>query len=54
MCDVFVVYVFYHFDAFWLAEKPVDIMQFNIVKEKFQKVLIEKLQSPAAQLQLTF
>ena len=44
----------YEFDKFWFAEKPRDIMQFNYVKEKFQKRIIHLLKDKKATLNGTF
>jgi len=49
---VCVVYLFYEFDKFWFAEKPADIMQFNVIKDKFVTRVTEQLQWPTAQLTL--
>ena len=49
-----IVYLFYEFDKFWFAEKPVDIMQFNIVKDKFVAVVAQHLRTQTAQLKLDF
>ena len=51
MC-VCAVYLFYEFDKFWFAEKPADIMQFNVVKDKFIARVAEQLQQQTAQLTL--
>lgn len=37
------VYLLYEFDKFWFTEKPADVMQFNVIKEKFQKQIIRRL-----------
>ena len=47
-----VVYLFYEFDKFWFAEKPADIMQFNVVKDKFVTLVSEELHAQTAQLKL--
>jgi len=48
------VYLFYEFNKFWMAEKPADIMQFNVVKDKFVGLVTEQLQTPTTQLTLDF
>ena len=48
-----VVYLFYEFDKFWFAEKPADIMQFNVVKDKFVSLVSGQLQMQTAQLRLS-
>ena len=48
------VYLFYEFDKFWFAEKPIDIMQFNVVKDKFVSLVAEQLRTQTVQLQLDF
>ena len=30
---------FWDFDQFWRDEKPKDIMQFNVVKEKYENIM---------------
>jgi len=39
------VYLFNEFDKFWFAAEPVDIMQFNIIKDKFVAIVSERLRS---------
>ncbi|KAH3835163.1 ELMO domain-containing protein 2-like [Dreissena polymorpha] len=36
-------YAFSEFDAFWLSEKPKDVMEFGPVREKYRKKLTAKL-----------
>jgi len=48
------VYLLSEFDKFWFAEKPADIMQFNVVKDKFVDVVNEQLRRQTAQLELDF
>jgi ELMO domain-containing protein len=33
----FYCYLFYEFDAFWMEAKPHNLMEFNIVQEKFER-----------------
>lgn len=47
-------YLMYEFDKFWFTEKPRDIMQFNPVKEKFQKQLIQRLKDKSTTLSHSF
>jgi len=54
VCYCCVVYLFCEFNKFWLAEKPADIMQFNVVKDKFVGLVADQLQTPTAQLTLDF
>ena len=51
-CVAPVVYLFYEFDKFWLAEKPADIMQFNVVKDKFVDEVSELLRRQDTRLAL--
>ena len=46
------MYLFYEFDKFWRAEKPADIMQFNIVKDDFVGLVEQQLQMPTVHLRL--
>lgn len=46
------VYLICEFDKFWFTERPVDVMQFNAVKEKFQKVIVRKLRRKSCSLLL--
>jgi hypothetical protein len=48
------VYLLYEFDKFWFAEKPVDIMQFNVVLNKFESDLSVRLESPTVELKPNF
>jgi len=51
MClSVCAVYLFYEFDKFWFTEQPADMMQFNIVKDKFVVRVTKQLQQQTAQL----
>lgn len=36
-------YVYFEFDKFWLAEKPMDIMEFNRIRDKFEDRLTQML-----------
>ena len=47
---VCLVHLFVEFDAFWAAERPADIMQFNVVRDKFVTGVSDLLQQPTAQL----
>ena len=49
---VCLVHLFVEFDAFWAAERPADIMQFNVVRDKFVTRVSDLLQQPTAQLVL--
>lgn len=46
------VYLLCEFDKFWFTERPVDVMQFNAIKEKFQKFIIRKLRRKSCSLLL--
>jgi len=50
--SVCVVYLFCEFDKFWFAESPADIMQFNIVKDKFVEQLSAELRKQDTRLTL--
>ena len=47
-------YLMFEFDKFWLAEKPKDIMEFNRVKNKFQKKIIHMLKDRTVSLRGSF
>ena len=36
----------HEFHKFWIEEDPIDIMEFNRVREKFRKRIIKQLQNP--------
>ncbi|XP_065335907.1 ELMO domain-containing protein 1 [Cloeon dipterum] len=36
-------YLFYEFDRFWMEEKPRDIMEFNPIRDKFEKSIRHSL-----------
>ncbi|XP_028966757.1 ELMO domain-containing protein 2 [Galendromus occidentalis] len=37
-------YVFVEFDRLWLAEKPRDVMEFGRIRDKFEQILVERLE----------
>ncbi|NWW35187.1 ELMD1 protein, partial [Panurus biarmicus] len=39
-------YLMHEFHKFWIDEDPVDIMEFNRVREKFYKRILRQLQNP--------
>ncbi|XP_043547770.1 ELMO domain-containing protein 1 isoform X1 [Chiloscyllium plagiosum] len=39
-------YLMHQFHKFWIEEDPLDIMEFNRVREKFHKRIIKQLQNP--------
>ncbi|XP_062910180.1 ELMO domain-containing protein 1 isoform X4 [Mobula hypostoma] len=39
-------YLMHEFHKFWVEEDPLDIMEFNRVREKFHKRIIKQLQNP--------
>ncbi|XP_071077579.1 ELMO domain-containing protein 1 isoform X1 [Desmodus rotundus] len=39
-------YLMHEFHKFWIEEDPIDIMEFNRVREKFRKRIIKQLQNP--------
>ncbi|XP_067889835.1 ELMO domain-containing protein 1 isoform X2 [Heterodontus francisci] len=39
-------YLMHEFHNFWIEEDPLDIMEFNRVREKFHKRMIKQLQNP--------
>ncbi|XP_046390822.1 ELMO domain-containing protein 2 [Ischnura elegans] len=47
-------YLFFEFDKFWIKERPKNVMQFSIVRDKFEKNLKETLADPEAVLKLNF
>ena len=46
--------LFHEFDKFWISENPRDIMEFNNVKQKFQRKLIRSLRDKKACLKGSF
>ncbi|KAL1023767.1 hypothetical protein UPYG_G00045850 [Umbra pygmaea] len=46
-------YLAYHFDKFWVEEKPASIMEFNHYREKFHDKIKIQLLDPAVSLILT-
>ncbi|KAJ8956373.1 hypothetical protein NQ318_015111 [Aromia moschata] len=40
----FYSYLFYEFDRFWLESKPLDIMEFSSIKDRFEKNIRVSLQ----------
>lgn len=42
----FVGYLMQEFHKFWIDEDPLDIMEFNRVREKFYKRILRQLQNP--------
>uniref|UniRef100_A0A2R9C558 ELMO domain containing 1 n=1 Tax=Pan paniscus TaxID=9597 RepID=A0A2R9C558_PANPA len=40
------IYLMHEFHKFWIEEDPMDIMEFNRVREKFRKRIIKQLQNP--------
>lgn len=42
----FVGYLMHEFHKFWIDEDPLDIMEFNRVREKFYKRILRQLQNP--------
>lgn len=51
---LFSAYLLYHFGRFWFAEKPRDIMEFNRIKDKFQKSMVVKLNNKSTRLTCSF
>ena len=47
-------YLLYEFDKFWFEEKPRDIMEFNRVKNKYQKRLLTMLKDKNTVLRCNF
>ncbi|XP_071445021.1 ELMO domain-containing protein 2 [Hetaerina americana] len=47
-------YLFFEFDKFWINEKPKNVMQFSIVRDKYEKNLKERLLDPNGILKLNF
>lgn len=47
-------YLLYEFDKFWFTEKPRDIMEFNIVREKFYRRIVSLLEDKSAVLRFDF
>ncbi|KAG8237659.1 hypothetical protein J437_LFUL017553 [Ladona fulva] len=47
-------YLFFEFDKFWINEKPKNVMQFSIVREKYEKGLKDSLADPKTILRLNF
>ncbi|ELT96056.1 hypothetical protein CAPTEDRAFT_156531 [Capitella teleta] len=43
-------YLLYEFDKFWFSQETIDIMQFNHVKQKFQKRIVQRLKDKHATL----
>jgi ELMO domain-containing protein len=41
----FYCYLLFEFDLFWMNSKPDNLMQFNIVQEKFEKAILRKTKS---------
>lgn len=39
-------YLMHEFHKFWIEEDPIDIMEFNRVREKFRKRIVKQLQNP--------
>ncbi|EMP35898.1 ELMO domain-containing protein 1, partial [Chelonia mydas] len=39
-------YLMHEFHKFWIEEDPLDIMEFNRVREKFHKQILKQLQNP--------
>ncbi|XP_008582654.1 PREDICTED: ELMO domain-containing protein 1 isoform X4 [Galeopterus variegatus] len=39
-------YLMHEFHKFWIEEDPMDIMEFNRVREKFRKRIVKQLQNP--------
>lgn len=39
-------YLMHEFHKFWIEEDPLDIMEFNRVREKFHKRILKQLQNP--------
>ena len=46
----FYCYLFFKFDAFWLAAKPRDIMEFGCIRDRFAESMRKTLTDPAAKL----
>lgn len=46
----FYCYLFYKFDAFWLAAKPRDIMEFGSIRDKFADAMRSTLDNLNAKL----
>lgn len=46
--------MFYEFNAFWIEEKPESVMEFNLVKDKFEDIIRQKLLSTEIILQLKY
>ncbi|CAH1777094.1 unnamed protein product [Owenia fusiformis] len=47
-------YLFFEFDKFWFSEKPRDIMEFNRIKEKFQRKILTQLKNKSTTLHSGF
>ncbi|PKU43625.1 elmo domain-containing protein 1 [Limosa lapponica baueri] len=46
-CEIgFQGYLMHEFHKFWIEEDPLDIMEFNRVREKFHKRILKQLQNP--------
>lgn len=42
----FYCYLFYEFDRYWIASKPKNMMDFSIIKEKFEQSIRVALENP--------
>ncbi|CAL4076382.1 unnamed protein product, partial [Meganyctiphanes norvegica] len=50
----FFCYLFFEFDTLWRREQPKDIMEFNRIRDKFDKNMKAKLKDPTTFLKCTF
>lgn len=42
----FYSYLFYEFDQFWIESKPMNIMEFSNIREKYERLIRTALQDP--------
>jgi len=50
----FFCYLFFEFDTLWRHERPRDIMEFNRIRDKFEKNMKVKMKDPTTFLKCTF
>lgn len=48
----FYCYLFYEFDLFWMNAKPDNLMEFNIVQEKFEKAIVKVSKRESCQFKM--
>lgn len=48
----FYCYLLYEFDLFWLHSKPDNLMEFNIVQEKFERVIVKSTEKENCHLKM--